>query len=54
MTAATLRRLRREAGVSRTELAEVIGVDPFTVGEWENGRQAITSRRARELREALT
>ena len=53
MTAATLRRLRREAAVSRAELAADLGVDEYTIACWETGRDPITPRRARELREAL-
>ena len=53
MTGAELRRLRREAGMSQPELAEEIGVAVFTLSEWERGRQSISARRAREIRDAL-
>jgi DNA-binding XRE family transcriptional regulator len=31
--------LRQEAGVSRAAVARDVGVDPSTVGRWENGRR---------------
>lgn len=37
-----LRRLRAEAGLSQTQLAEKVGVSLKTVGNWERGETAIT------------
>ncbi len=37
-----LRRLRVEAGLSQTQLAEKVGVSLKTVGNWERGETAIT------------
>ena len=53
MTGATLRKLRKAAGLSVAELAEEIGVDEYTVWRWEAGKDPIIPRRAAELREVL-
>jgi transcriptional regulator with XRE-family HTH domain len=53
VTAASLRRARRDAGLSQAELADALGVATYTVSRWEGGHDPITPRRAREIRDAL-
>jgi transcriptional regulator with XRE-family HTH domain len=45
--------LRAEAGISQVELAELVGVQPGTVGDWETGRCGIRLSRLAKVARVL-
>jgi DNA-binding XRE family transcriptional regulator len=46
-------RIRRRAGLSQGELAELVGVDASTISRWESGERAPRSRNAGDYARAL-
>ena len=52
LTGAELRSRRLEAGMSRQQLAAVVGVDTAVIGDWESDEAAITCESA--VRQALS
>ena len=53
MTPDELIALRKEAGLSRKELANTLRVDTSTISHWENGRAPISEARAQHIRLAM-
>lgn len=50
---ANLKRVRLEAGLNQTELAEKVGVTQSMIAQIERGTKAMTMELGRELAEAL-
>jgi transcriptional regulator with XRE-family HTH domain len=50
---ATLRNARLEAGMTRRDLACLLGVSEVVVGNWERGKQRIPAKRVEQLHYSL-
>lgn len=50
LTGQEFRFLRKQLGMSATELAEFLGVTPVTVSRWENGKESVGPQSDRLLR----
>ena len=53
MTGEQIKAARRDAGLSRSELAKRVGVSPRTVEGWEQGRHHVGNAAAVGLRRVL-
>lgn len=53
MTPLALRTIRDELGLTQRELAEMVGVQPQTVSNWERGRQGIPEPAAKLIARLL-
>ena len=53
MVKISIRKLRREKGLSQFELAELLGINQSAVAQWETGKTAPNFKRLKKLAEIL-
>ena len=49
----SIRKLRRDKGLSQFELAELLGINQSAVAQWETGKTAPNFKRLKKLAEIL-